>query len=212
LVLLDEPLGALDLKLRQHMQVELKRILTELTITTLYVTHDQSEALSMSDRIAVMRHGRVEQIGSSREIYDRPSSPYVAHFVGKVNFLRGVYHTSSVIALDSGGKTLKVNTEALGTRDKVVVAIRPEHVDVIAEPSEESNVLRGVVTRVEYQGNLVQLHIATEGDYELVVERQASLSSARVGQKVALRLPEDKLVVWPDSGEESVAVGRSRVQ
>ena len=209
LVLMDEPLGALDLKLRQYMQVELMRILTELKVTTVYVTHDQSEALSMSDRIAVMRDGRVEQIGTPREIYDRPGSPYVANFVGRVNFLRGVYDTMARGVVIGGGKLLKAQIRTPNVQREVILAVRPEHISVASESSEGNNILRGVVTRVDFHGNLVQLYVATESEHELVVEQPAMLTGAHVGQRVALSLPEDQLVVWPDRGEDFAMVGRS---
>ena len=102
MLLLDEPLGALDLKLRRQLQLELKRIQAEVGITFVYVTHDQEEALTMSDRIAVMHAGRVEQVGTPEELYERPATRFVADFIGSTNLLRGVVEADGSIRLSSG--------------------------------------------------------------------------------------------------------------
>jgi ABC-type Fe3+/spermidine/putrescine transport system ATPase subunit len=132
-LLLDEPLGALDVKLRKQMQLELKRIQHELGTTFVYVTHDQDEALAMSDRIAVMNGGRVEQLGSPREVYEQPSTEFVADFIGSLN------------ALDLDGAR---------------VAIRPEHVHVGTAPDDASQ-LAGTLAEVVYLGMYTQLHVDT---------------------------------------------------
>jgi ABC-type Fe3+/spermidine/putrescine transport system ATPase subunit len=127
-LLLDEPLGALDLKLRKQMQVELKGIQREVGITFLYVTHDQEEALAISDRIAVMRAGRVEQIASPRAIYEAPETPFVASFVGVTNLIAGVVrgHAGGVMEVAFGGGVVRVHGATGNTGDKVVLSLRPE--------------------------------------------------------------------------------------
>ncbi len=132
-LLLDEPLGALDLKLRKAVQVELKLLQAELGITFIYVTHDQEEALTMSDRIAVLKDGQIQQVGAPREIYDQPVNRFVADFIGETNFLPGVIRESSeLVWLDIGGITIR--SEANG-RDytpgqQVTLAIRPEKINL----------------------------------------------------------------------------------
>jgi spermidine/putrescine transport system ATP-binding protein len=150
-LLLDEPLGALDVKLRKQMQLELKRIQHELGTTFVYVTHDQDEALAMSDRIAVMNRGRVEQLGTPRQVYEQPSTEFVADFIGSLN------------ALDIDG-----------TR----VTIRPEHVQVGATP-ENAPRLTGTLAEVVYLGMYTQLHVDTRVG-RIVSHRLAGEPAARL--------------------------------
>ena len=167
-LLLDEPLGALDVKLRKQMQLELKKIQTELGTTFVYVTHDQDEALSMSDRIAVMNHGRVEQIAGPREIYEHPATAFVADFIGSLNALDftvdelvGGYAVMRVgeadrVVLPVGGET--------NTGDSFRVAVRPERVQ-IGRPGDSGvdggTRLQGTVVQVVYLGMYTQFHIET---------------------------------------------------
>ena len=167
-LLLDEPLGALDVKLRKQMQLELKKIQTELGTTFVYVTHDQDEALSMSDRIAVMNHGRVEQIAGPREIYEHPATAFVADFIGSLNALDftvdelvGGYAVMRVgeadrVVLPVGGET--------NTGDSFRVAVRPERVQ-IGRPGDSGvdggTRLQGTVVQVVYLGMYTQFHVET---------------------------------------------------
>src|SRR5205823_8987940 len=133
LLLLDEPLGALDLKLRKQMQLELKRIQSEVGITFLYVTHDQEEAMTMSDRLAVMRHGRIEQIGEPHDVYERPATEFVAGFLGASNLLDGEVaergEARITVRLSSGGTVTVPATNGAGSPgSKVRVGVRPEKV------------------------------------------------------------------------------------
>jgi spermidine/putrescine transport system ATP-binding protein len=176
-LLLDEPLGALDLKLRQQMQIELKRIQREVGITFVYVTHDQGEALTMSDRIAVMNAGVIEQLGSPREIYERPATRFVAGFIGTSNIVDG--HVDRT----EGGLALLAYTEqdrvvvpvANGVRpgDKLEVSIRPEKVDlhrgVPPVASAGGSVLSGVVTEVVYHGTSTNYTVATAAGADFTV-------------------------------------------
>src|SRR5262249_39215573 len=137
-LLLDEPLGALDLKLRQELQIELKRIQHEVGITFIYVTHDQDEALSMSDRIAVMDGGHILQIGTPREVYAQPDSKFVAGFVGVSNLLElkviKVNSNKVTVQLDKSSQvTLTHSTNNVKAGDKVFATIRPERIDVASE-------------------------------------------------------------------------------
>jgi spermidine/putrescine transport system ATP-binding protein len=150
-LLLDEPLGALDVKLRKQMQLELKRIQHELGTTFVYVTHDQDEALAMSDRIAVMNGGRVEQLGTPREVYEKPTTEFVADFIGSLN------------ALDIDGAR---------------ITIRPEHVQVGAAP-EAASQLTGTLAEVVYLGMYTQLHVDTRAG-RIVSHRLASEAAAHL--------------------------------
>src|SRR6267378_2950330 len=161
-LLLDEPLGALDVKLRKHMQLELKRIQNELGTTFVYVTHDQEEALAMSDRIAVMNRGQVEQLGSPREIYDHPRTAFVADFIGSLNAIEltidelvGDYSVTRL------GEDERVVAPAAGRRpgDAVRVAVRPEHVQMGgAAGTTQGSRLTGTIAQVVYLGMYTQFH------------------------------------------------------
>jgi spermidine/putrescine transport system ATP-binding protein len=163
-LLLDEPLGALDVKLRRHMQRELKRIQSELGTTFVYVTHDQEEALAMSDRIAVMNGGRIEQIGAPREIYERPSSAFVADFIGSLNTIEirvdEVVGEFAVMRLGDGDRIV---VPASGHRagDRFQAAVRPERVQVDATPSEGGSKIHGTVAELVYLGMYTQVGVDT---------------------------------------------------
>src|SRR4051794_12230298 len=182
-LLLDEPLGALDVKLRKHMQLELKRIQHELGTTFVYVTHDQEEALAMSDRIAVMNGGRVEQIASPREIYERPETPFVADFIGSLNTLdlRADELVGSFAMMRVGeSERLVVPTEGgVKLGDSLRIAVRPEQVQIglpaDAEPNGGSR-LTGTLAEVVYLGMYTQFHVETP-----------------VGRVVAHRLADEEL-------------------
>jgi spermidine/putrescine transport system ATP-binding protein len=174
-LLLDEPLGALDLKLRQAMQVELKRIQREVGITFVYVTHDQNEALTMSDRIAVMNEGRVEQLGSPREIYEHPATRFVAGFIGTSNLLTGkVTGTGADGAQVGAGPqerlVLPVAERQLTVGDSVEFTVRPEKISLSADrPGDGGCQLRGTVTEVVYLGTSTNFNVTTSTGAEVVV-------------------------------------------
>jgi spermidine/putrescine transport system ATP-binding protein len=179
-LLLDEPLGALDLKLRQAMQVELKRIQREVGITFVYVTHDQNEALTMSDRIAVMNDGLIEQLGTPREIYERPATKFVAGFIGTSNVLSGTVSrrdaAAAVIEPGPGERIVVPGTASAG--DVVEFTVRPEKIDVRTEqPDGEGCALRGTVTEVVYLGTFTTYNVRTSTAAEVVVFVQ-NVSSA----------------------------------
>ncbi len=167
-LLLDEPLGALDKKLRERMQVELKRLQREIGITTIYVTHDQEEALTMSDRIAVMRSGRIEQIGSPLEIYERPQNAFVADFIGTTNLLHGrlIHHDGRLAIVECRGAKLRVAGDAPAGAPEVVIALRPEKVQLdAAEPLD--NALSASVTQLVYMGDTIMYSLRTDEGIEL---------------------------------------------
>ncbi len=185
-LLLDEPLGALDLKLRQAMQVELKRIQREVGITFVYVTHDQGEALTMSDRIAVMNDGLIEQLATPREIYEHPASRFVAGFIGTSNLLTGVAASVSasqaVIDVSADERIIVPIRDARVTQGaKLEVTVRPEKIELSTErPPIGSCAVRGTVTEVVYLGTSTNFTVATTTGAEIVVFQQNSASAGDV--------------------------------
>ena len=165
-LLLDEPLAALDLKLRQAMQLELKRIQCDTAVTFVFVTHDQQEALTMSDRIAVMSDGWVEQIGSPTEIYHRPSSPFVAGFIGEANLLPGTLEgrSGAAASVAVAGGTVRV-PDAPDARGSVLVMVRPEKVDVGRDaPADGRAGIPATVQEIIFRGATVHVGLtATDG-------------------------------------------------
>src|SRR5262245_32957409 len=184
-LLLDEPLGALDVKLRKQMQLELKKIQTELGTTFVYVTHDQDEALSMSDRIAVMNGGRVEQIAGPREIYEHPATAFVADFIGSLNALElrvdEVVGEYGVMRLGEGQRLVVALPPGVRPGASIRVAVRPERIRIAAagEPAADSGSrLDGSVAQVVYLGMYTQFHVDT-GAGRLVCHRLAGESAER---------------------------------
>jgi spermidine/putrescine transport system ATP-binding protein len=200
-LLLDEPLGALDLKLRQHMQVELKRIQREVGITFVYVTHDQGEALTMSDRIAVMNDGRIEHLGSPREIYERPATRFVAGFIGTSNLLSatvaGVQDGHAVITLGpgeriivplqatAGGRSVGGSGDAVRPGDAIELSVRPEKIEMTTvEPTGADRcVVRGVVTEVVYLGTSTNYNVTTSTGAQLVVFDQNAANAEDIAAR-----------------------------
>jgi spermidine/putrescine transport system ATP-binding protein len=178
-LLLDEPLGALDVKLRLQMRLELKRIQHELGTTFVFVTHDQEEALSMSDRIAVMNQGRIEQLGGPRQIYQHPETPFVADFVGVLNALDLTIDTvqgEDAVMKVSEEDRLVVPTAATGVTagSNVLVAVRPERVELRRrdEPGVEgASRLHGTLAQVVYLGTMTQFHVDTVVGKRLIAHR-----------------------------------------
>jgi ABC-type Fe3+/spermidine/putrescine transport system ATPase subunit len=175
-LLLDEPLGALDLKLRQAMQVELKRIQREVGITFVYVTHDQGEALTMSDRIAVMNDGLIEQLGTPREIYEHPATRFVAGFIGTSNLLGGeVTEVSRGGAVISYGPDGRIEVPVRGglkvaAGERLELTVRPEKIGIgPARPADALCGVRGTVTEVVYLGTSTNYNITTSTGADVVV-------------------------------------------
>lgn len=181
-LLLDEPLGALDLKLRKEMQLELKRMQREVGITFIYVTHDQEEALTMSDRIAVMSHGITLQIGNANEIYERPNCKFVADFIGETNFLTGKvqsYQGQLATVTLPAGLTVYAEMEKLApVGTEVYVAVRPEKMHLRVQDGYE-NRFTGRVSNVVYIGTDTQYAIQLPGDQTVRVREQNSAPGSR---------------------------------
>jgi spermidine/putrescine transport system ATP-binding protein len=178
-LLLDEPLSALDFKLRKEMQLELKRLQTETGITFIFVTHDQEEALTMSDRIAVMGAGSIRQIGSPRDIYDRPAERFVADFIGDTNFLpaqiKSVQGDMAEVLLASGTTTTARLPTGVTREGAVTLAVRPEQASLV--PPEEG-LLTGVIGNIVYFGTDTHIHMTLEDGTPCVLRRQNTADSA----------------------------------
>jgi len=212
-LLLDEPLGALDLKLRRQLQVELKRIQLEVGITFVYVTHDQEEALALSDRIAVMHGGRVEQLGTPEELYDRPATRFVADFIGTTNLLAGTVIAGGpdggLVRLEGGERCPVIGGPGVGSA--VELAIRPEAMTLTAEAAMDAAAvpvgeappateLRGHVLQSAYLGTSVSHRVRTDGGQVLTVVVPRSAGRPSPGDRVRVAWdPSDVLVLERDS-------------
>jgi spermidine/putrescine transport system ATP-binding protein len=207
-LLLDEPLGALDLKLRRRLQIELKRIQAEVGITFVYVTHDQEEALTMSDRIAVMHAGKVEQLGTPEELYERPATRFVADFIGTTNLLHGdvvgARGSATEIRLDSG-EICRVGSGAGSVGSAIDVSLRPESIRICSTTDDEDAsagseldrwAIRGEIEQAAYLGATVQYLVRSRGGLALTVLAPRTDARRSVGDPVAVSwLPDDALVL-----------------
>jgi spermidine/putrescine transport system ATP-binding protein len=200
-LLLDEPLGALDLKLRKQMQLELKGIQHDIGITFVHVTHDQEEAMTMADRIAVMNSGRIEQLGTPTELYETPATAFVAGFLGVSNLIPGTVSGSDTVRLRKGPE-VRVRPESLGGRTgEVAVGIRPEKIEL---GQGQTNELDGTVVEEAYVGVATQYIVETACGRLTVYRQNASpgLNGASPGQRLTLSWSPDSTFVV-DSMEES---------
>jgi spermidine/putrescine transport system ATP-binding protein len=205
-LLLDEPLGALDLKLRRQLQVELKRVQTEVGITFVYVTHDQEEALALSDRIAILNGGRIEQLGTPEELYDRPRTRFVADFVGTTNLLTGTVGSVAggvaVLELAAGGRCL-VGADGLAPGAVVEIALRPEALELAPRSDPEVAVgqgtagsgLRGTIEQSAYLGTSISYQVRTEGGGRVVANVPRTHERFVTGALVELRWRLDDVLV-----------------
>ena len=169
ILLLDEPLGALDLKLRKEMQLELKRLQREMNITFVYVTHDQEEALTMSDTVVVMNKGNIQQIGSPQDIYNEPRNAFVAKFIGDSNIVDGIMEKDFLVSF--GGQEFACVDRGFKPREPVQVVIRPEDVDIVPPSAGK---LTGLVREVIFKGVHFEMHVDVEGKEWLIHSTQAS--------------------------------------
>jgi spermidine/putrescine transport system ATP-binding protein len=201
-LLLDEPLGALDLKLRKQMQLELKAIQHEVGVTFIHVTHDQEEAMTMADRIAVMNEGRIEQLGTPTELYETPATAFVAGFLGASNLIPGTVSGSDTVRLLQGPE-VRVRREALGGRTgKVAIGIRPEKIEL---GSGQANALDGTIVEQAYVGVATQYIVETACGRLTVYRQNAApgLDGAAPGERLTLSWsPEATFVVDSLEGSE----------
>ena len=200
LLLLDEPLGALDLKLRQDMQYELIRLKNELGITFIYVTHDQEEALTMSDTIVVMNQGYIQQMGTPEQIYNEPENAFVADFIGESNIVPGIMIRDELVEI-FGAKFACVD-KGFGNNTPVDVVIRPEDIDLV-DPSEGT--LVGTCTHLIFKGVHYEMEVTTPDGFEWLVH---STDMCPVGKQVGIKVdPFDIQIMNKPASEDEEAVG-----
>ena len=199
-LLMDEPLGALDLKLREAMQIEVRRIQRELSITTVYVTHDQTEAMNMSDRIAVMNEGVIEQLGTAEEIYRRPASRFVADFVGQINLLaaRVVGDEGDGVVVEAAGAVIRASKHDGVRRDaEVSIGIRPELFKAVTGDAGASvmNTLDGRIAGRTFAGNLLHVYVDLDDGTRVVLEARPQDSLGDDGSAIRLGWKPDDTIV-----------------
>src|SRR6266436_2712754 len=197
ILLLDEPLSNLDASLREEMRFEIRRLHERFAITTLYVTHDQAEAMVISDRVAVLREGRVAQIGAPAELFEHPRTRFVAEFVGKTNLIDAVADGAGSVT--RGTSRLRVAAESLAPRAPVVVSIRPHQITLGAPGRDggDANVLAGTVVRASYLGDAVDYQVAIDGSDVVLRVTGGAPARSRPGDAVALTVPASACVLLP---------------
>jgi len=201
-LLLDEPLSALDYKLRKEMQIELKRLQAETGITFVFVTHDQEEALTMSDRIAVMSSGHILQVGSPRDIYDRPTDRFVADFIGETNFLKGkitaIDGDTAAVALNCGGSLNAPSPKATSAGDEVTVMVRPEHARLVNPAGAGDAIVKGVLEDIIYFGTDTYFNLRLSDGAIFTVRQQnrpGEESGAVKGSEIGAAFPASAIRV-----------------
>lgn len=203
-LLLDEPLSNLDAKLREKMRFEIKSLVKRMGITSVYVTHDQAEAMVISDRIVIMDKGDIVQIGSPREIYEKPASRFVADFIGAMNFIPGevarvLPDKNEIHVRTEFSETLLCSSTgdgAMSPGQKVYASIRPEDVEVLSEPLAGENVFTGVIENKAYLGNFLFLFVKIKGT--LIRVQAPHLLPQEEGQELSLLLNPQKCIVLPE--------------
>ena len=204
LLLLDEPLANLDAKVREAVRFELKELQQRTNFTTIYVTHDQAEAMALSDKILVMDHGRVIQEGSPREIYLQPASKFVADFIGQSNFTEGTLRSSQgghgVVDLQSGLSLRIALTQPIAENSEVLLCIRPEDFEVLPEPPRDSvdgnNVLEGTIETTAFLGSIVNYWVSCNGwRFRVQADRRFDTESRSTKERLFMRVREDRVVV-----------------
>jgi len=200
-LLLDEPLSNLDAKLRNEVRVEIRELQRALGLTTVMVTHDQEEAMTMADRLVVMSEGRVRQVGTQRDLYERPADRFVASFVGRSSFLNGVMEAQGRFRT-GGGIEIRCAAPASGITGRAVLALRPERVTVAPDaPVNFDNCLPGEVEFVSYLGGLVDVHIRLAPEERLIAQilNQEHYIPPRIGDKVYVGWTTGAATVFPDT-------------
>lgn len=167
-LLLDEPLGPLDLKLREEMMIELKRIQKVVGTTFIYVTHDQGEAITMSDEIAVMKDGRLIQIGSTDELYNKPRTAFVAEFIGRSNLIQGRYHEGKV-SLSNLSQSIITGPHKVVDNDYVAICLKPQRILIGEDLANLDNIFDAVIEEVYFQGAQIDYRVLMEGNYKISI-------------------------------------------
>jgi putative spermidine/putrescine transport system ATP-binding protein len=213
-LLMDEPLGALDKKLREALQLEIIQLSRRLGVTSIYVTHDQEEALALSDRIAVYNHGRIEQLGTGEELYERPASLFVADFVGESNIFKGTLHANDGILATPSGTRIRVSDEELRRRgvtsEHAAVVVRPERMWIRPSTDDgttgpgEAAALEGRIKEIIYLGSSRKYVVEIEGGQVVTIRaRGERRASAPDGPEVVVGWPVDDGVIVPDEAGQA---------
>jgi len=201
ILLLDEPLGQLDAKVRNEIRYEIRKMAKDLNLTAIHVTHDQAEAMSISDRIAVMKKGKIVQVGTPQELYMKPNSLFVANFIGESNLLEGSVVDASNGTLEielRGGVKVKASGNGVAKGDRVIVVVRPEIFAVEPEGSQGENVLRGIVGKITFEGTFVRYVIKLESEDSAIVTKPSLTEKwFETGQRITLSFETEKAHVFP---------------
>ncbi len=206
ILLLDEPLGQLDAKVRNEIRYDIRRMAKDLKLTAIHVTHDQAEAMSISDRIAVMKKGKIVQIGSPQELYMHPNSLFVAHFIGESNFLEGYITQSNgttEIELREGLKIKAYNERKIRQGERVVLAIRPETCEMHKGHVNAENALFGKIEKTTFEGTVVRYEIRLDNGDRFVINRPSLTEEwVNIGEVVTITYPLEKahLFAYPEAG------------
>ena len=202
ILLLDEPLAALDAKIRAHLRAEIRAVVDRLGITTVYVTHDQEEALSISDRVAVMDAGRILQVGAPMEVYLKPADSFVANFIGTINSLDGRPAGDGIMEIEGHPVEVRI-PEALAGQESVTVTVRPENID-LSHPEPGSDALSGKLSSFSFLGQSVHAQVTTDGGQDLVVDMSIAdwlAIGLSAGDEVACRIRPGRAVVFSPDGD-----------
>ena len=205
LLLLDEPLSNLDAKLRESMRFEIKEIQTKLGITVVYVTHDQTEAMAMSDRIIVINRGIIQQVGTPEDIYKRPVNQFVADFVGTVNFLVGrTRRTEDGLSVEHAGMCLRVEDAPVQDGEQVTLVVRPECIRLLrpGETAPDGTTLSGTIENYSFLGRMIRYWVRVGEEVFIIDDANVDLTGARSGQ-VQLCLDTHKLHILKDGGMDA---------
>jgi len=198
-LLLDEPLGALDLQLRRQMQIELKRLQKKLGITFIYITHDQEEAMNMSDRIVVMNDGEFEQIGTPSQIYDYPKTSFVARFIGTSNIIKGniidINNNEAVVLFNNSKVCIKVSGYKLMLNQEIVFSVRSENI-LLSKQAEDKFTLKATVSEHNYSGGVLRIVLKLDNEQEIIASKQGKHSDIKVGEEFYVYWkPENAVIV-----------------
>jgi len=207
LLLLDEPLGQLDAKVRNELRYEIRRMTKDLELTAIHVTHDQAEAMAISDRIAVIKKGKILQVGTPKELYMTPKSVFIAHFIGESNFLEGyvsnLSRTGAIIELRGGIKVQARVPKNIEKGDRAVLAIRPETFVIEKGMKRIKNSILGIVERITFEGTNIRYEIRLRNEDSVVVVRPSLVEEwLKVGEKVTLSFSHENTHVfaYPEAG------------
>jgi len=199
-LLLDEPLGQLDAKVRNEIRYEIRRMAKDLKLTAIHVTHDQSEAMSISDRIAVMKQGKIVQVGSPQELYMYPNSLFVAHFIGESNLLEGYIDRANRLCEIElrGGLKVKAKKSDIQDGERIVLAIRPETCEMKTGSASSEGGLVGKIEKVTFEGTVVRYEIRLDNGDHLVINRPSLAEKwFEVGEEVTITYPLEKAHMFP---------------